>query len=143
MTEMHERPVTRATALDDVFSFVVADDDDAVRAAIIGLLGDHAGFDLVGQAPDGLTAADICASVLPDLAVVDVMMPSGGCDAATAIHAVSPETVVCAYTARGDRRTREQLMECGVEAVFVKGRSRDLAARLYEHMQRRDSVPGT
>jgi len=128
----------QASAHSCVFSVVLADDDDKVRAALAGLIEDHASFALVGAVADGLAAADLCRSTTPDLVLVDVMMPTGGSDAAVAIHAVSPSTVVCAYTARGDRRTRDQLLAGGIEAVFVKGRSEDLAGRLFDLMSRRN-----
>ena len=72
--------------------------------------------------------------VLPELAIVDVMMPTGGCKAAAAIHDVSPDTVVVAYTARGDTRTREHLMHCGIAEVYVKGGGIDLPNALYDLM---------
>lgn len=124
----------------DTFTVVIADDDDNVRAALADLLGDHVGFELVGEASDGHTAAEVCSRLTPDLAVVDVVMPSGGSAAASAIHAVSPGTAVLAYTARGDHRTRDNLLRGGIEAVFVKGRTQDLSTCLYEHMQQRHAV---
>ncbi|MFT4596187.1 MAG: two-component system response regulator DesR [Paracrocinitomix sp.] len=127
---------TNADNILDVFSVIVADDDDNVRSALASLLDEHDGLRLAGLSDSGSGAADLCAEVHPELAVVDVMMPTGGCDAVTAIHQVSPDTVVVAYTARGDRRTREQLMECGMAEVFVKGGGVDLSAALYDLMQR-------
>lgn len=120
----------------DVFSVIVADDDDNVRSALASLLDEHDGLNLVGLSDSGSGAANLCADVHPELAVVDVMMPTGGCEAVTAIHQVSPDTVVVAYTARGDRRTRQQLMACGMSQVFVKGGGDDLCTALYDLMQR-------
>ncbi len=114
------------------YGVVVADDDDQVRHALAALLGDHQGFWLAGEAATGTEAAELCASVKPHAALIDVMMPAGGCEATTAILAVSPTTVIAAYTARADRRTHLELMDCGVASVFVKGRVEDLATSLYE-----------
>jgi|GEM_PF-1169280 len=123
------------------FGVVIADDDENVRLALVGLFGEHTGFRLVGQASTGIEAAGLCASLRTDVALVDVMMPSGGCAAATAIRAVSPHTVIAAYTARTDRRTHTELTACGVARVFVKGGSDDLADALYvlvnQHRRRR------
>jgi len=120
-----------------VYGLVVADDDDNVRQALAGLLGDHQGFWLAGEATSGTEAAEICASLQPHAALIDVMMPTGGCQAATAILAVSPRTVIAAYTARADRRTHDELVGCGVAQVFVKGRGDDLAASLYQLVRER------
>ena len=114
-----------------VFTVVIADDDADVRAALAGLLSEHHGLEVTGQAASGRAAARLCEQLKPDLALVDVMMPQGGCDAAQAIRRVSPETAMVAYTARGDRRTREQLIECGFARVFVKGGGHDLCGDLY------------
>lgn len=135
MTTREPQP-TNADNTHEVFSVIVADDDDNVRSALASLLDEHNGLLLAGLSDSGSGAADLCADVHPELAVVDVMMPTGGCEAVTAIHQVSPDTVVVAYTARGDRRTREQLLECGMTEVFVKGGGVDLSTALYELMQR-------
>ncbi len=118
-------PVTRR------FSVLVADDDVLVREALGGLIEDHPELTLAGSADCGTGAAEFCARRHPDLAVLDVMMPAGGSEAVSAIRAVSPRTVVVAYTARSDRRTRERLLASGAAAVFVKGTETDLAGALY------------
>ncbi len=109
---------------------VVADDDDAVREALGNLIEAHPAFSVVGRAPDGFEAARLCGDKQPRLAVVDVMMPGGGVAAVAAIHAVSPGTVIAAYTARSDRRTRQQLIAAGAAEVFAKGDAIDLVSEL-------------
>jgi len=120
-----------------IYDVVVADDDDNVRRALAGLLGEHQGFALAGQAASGVEAAEICSSLKPHAALIDVMMPTGGCHAAAAIRKVSPATIIAAFTARADRRTHDELIGCGVAHVFVKGRSNDLAASLYRLVHER------
>ena len=134
--ETREPQPTNTAETHDVFSVIVADDDDNVRTALASLLDEHDGLHLVGLTDSGSGAADLCADVHPELAVVDVMMPAGGCDAVAAIRQVSPDTIVVAYTARGDRHTRHQLVECGMIEVFVKGGGVDLSTALYDLMQR-------
>ena len=120
-----------AATIEPAFRVVVADDDDAVREALGSLIDAHPAFILVGSAPDGFEAARLCGVEQPKLAVVDVMMPGGGVDAVAAIRAASPGTVVAAYTARSDRRTREQLLAAGAVEVFAKGGAIDLASELH------------
>ena len=138
MTDTDTPPLPQSlTAESDIaaYEIVIADDDDNVRHALAGLLGDHPGFVLVGQAATGIEAAQMCARLTPHVALIDVMMPAGGCEAATAIVAGSPSTIVAAYTAKSDRRTEDELTNCGVAKVFVKGRGDDLATALYELVQ--------
>jgi DNA-binding NarL/FixJ family response regulator len=113
------------------FTVVIADDDEYVRIALRELIEDHPGLVLVAAADSGITAAQLCRAHQPDLGVIDVMMPNGGVDAVLAIREVSPRTVVVAYTARSDRRTRERLLASGAAAVFAKGYEDDLAGALY------------
>lgn len=117
------------------FAVVIADDDAQVRDALAGLIEDHEGLHLVGSADNGDAAAALCSDLHPDVAVVDVMMPSGGATAIVAIKRASPETLVVAYTAMGDRRTRERLLASGATCVFVKGGSIELAETLHQMLR--------
>ena len=123
----------KATA---VFRVVIADDDDQVREGLAALIDDHPQLEVVGQAANGVAAAELCAEHHPELAVVDVMMSGGGEMGPLAISYASPETVVVAYTARSDRRTRARLLAAGAAEVFVKGGGSDLAAEFFELAQR-------
>lgn len=116
---------------DETITVVIADDDAMVRHALSDLIDDHPGLILLGAAATGLDVAELCGRHCPDLAVVDVAMPSGGTVAVRAILDVCPDAVVVAYTARSDRRTRESLLASGARAVFAKGGTKDLAGELY------------
>ena len=113
------------------FDVVLADDDQRVLSALADMLGDHPGFTVVGLGMTGIDAARLCAESHAHLAVLDVMMPSGGIEGLLAVAAQSPQTAVAFYTAKSDRRTRERLLEAGAVAVFAKGGPIDLAAELY------------
>ena len=111
---------------------VIADDDEKIRTALEGLLGDHPGLCVLGLATDGVGAADLCRRHQPSVAVVDVRMPNGDTTAVDSIRDASPDTVIVIYTALADRRTRERLLGAGAAAVVVKGSGSDLPAVLYE-----------
>ncbi|MDH4278248.1 MAG: response regulator [Acidimicrobiia bacterium] len=124
MTTPEQRPRSRR------FTVVVADDDDRVREALNDLINDNPRLRVVGTASSGTGAAALCSMHQPHLAVVDVMMPTGGAEAIKAISQVSPLTLVVVYTVRRDRRTRERLAEAGAAAVFTKGALRNLGDAL-------------
>jgi DNA-binding NarL/FixJ family response regulator len=111
---------------------VIADDDPLVREALADLIVDHPGLELVGDAASGDEAAKLCASLHPVVAVIDVMMPTGGVAAVEAIHAVSPGTRIIAFTARADRRTRERLLASGALQVVAKGGPVDIADAIHD-----------
>ena len=109
---------------------VIADDDDGVRDALGELIDDHPALFLIASVGSGLEAAALCSEHHPPLAVIDVMMPSGGSVAIEAILAASPTTRVMAYTVRSDRRTSERLMASGASAVLAKGGGSDITSEL-------------
>lgn len=115
-----------------VYRVVLADDDPAVRQALSDLISDHPQLQIVGVASDGFEAAEICATKKPDLAVLDVMMSGGGVSGVGAVLGASHETVVVAYTADSDSRTRNRLLSAGAAAVFVKGGGIDLTSALHD-----------
>ncbi len=90
---------------------LVVDDDDAVRRAIVSALEDE-GYTCV-EARDGREGVDLARARLPDLVILDVVMPELSGDEAQRIL-------------RHDQRTRY------IPVIFVtgQGKSRDKAARL-------------
>lgn len=129
-------PQLAPTPAGGVFGVIIADDDPNVRQALADLCDERAQLTVVGTAASGDEAAELCRRLKPDLAVVDVVMPSGGAVAVAAILAASPTTAVVAYTARDDRRTRDRMLASGALAVFTKGTDVDLASAFYAFARR-------
>ena len=67
---------------------VLADDDVLLREGLASLL-DRSGFDIAGQAADGIQLLALVRSTKPDLAIIDVRMPPDhGTDGLVAARAV-------------------------------------------------------
>src|SRR2546426_7600387 len=78
---------------------LLADDHHVVRQALRALLERH-GFEIVPEASDGRAAAEMVATLRPDVAVPGVAMPVlGGVGAAPAIARGTPGTRVILLTA--------------------------------------------
>lgn len=74
---------------------VVCDDERRTRRAFVALLGDDEEIDVVGEASDGLQAAELIESSTPDLVFLDVHMPHlDGFGVAARLHADEGPTVV-------------------------------------------------
>ena len=71
---------------------LLADDHQIVRQGVRALL-EREGFDVVGEAADGREAVRLAEHLRPDVAILDLAMPSlNGVNAAKEIFLVSPRT---------------------------------------------------
>lgn len=110
----------------DPIRVLLADDEPALRGALAELLAQEELVLLVGAARDADEAIELAARELPDVALVDVKMPSGGGPrAAREIHRLSPRTRVIALSAFEDRPTVLEMLRAGAVGYLVKGASAD------------------
>jgi DNA-binding NarL/FixJ family response regulator len=81
---------------------VLADDDVLLREGLASLL-DRSGFDVVGQASDGVELVELVRSKIPDVAIVDIRMPpthrNEGLDAARVLRAELPHIAIIVLSA--------------------------------------------
>jgi DNA-binding NarL/FixJ family response regulator len=100
---------------------LVADDHDMLREALIGLLG-QAGFEVVGEAADGVDAVALAKQLEPDVVLMDLRMPVlGGLDATRLIKDACPTTQVVLLTAFESPALARQAEEAGCFAYLVRG----------------------
>lgn len=100
---------------------LVADDDAAVREALVELIGDDPLFTVVAAAASADEAVTLTLERRPDLALLDVRMPGGGVSAAMRIGSSSPATRVVACSAFDDDESREAMLRAGALVYVVKG----------------------
>src|SRR6266545_1641178 len=95
---------------------ILADDDVLLREGIASLLG-NAGYEVVGQAGDASTLAELARKHSPDLAVIDIRMPPShtteGLDAARAIRSELPQIGILLLSAHVEVETALDLLEEG------------------------------
>jgi DNA-binding NarL/FixJ family response regulator len=81
---------------------VLADDDVLLREGMASLL-DRSGFEVVGQAGDGVELLALVRSTTPDVAIVDIRMPPAhateGLEAARVIRQELPDTAIVVLSA--------------------------------------------
>jgi DNA-binding NarL/FixJ family response regulator len=101
---------------------VLADDDVLLREGIASLLT-GAGYEVVGQAGDAGTLADLVREHVPELVVIDIRMPptntTEGLDAAGAIRAEFPEIGILLLSAHVEIETAMDLLEGGERVGYL------------------------
>jgi len=102
---------------------VVAEDESLIRMDIVETLKDQ-GFDVVGQAGDGLRAIELAKELKPDLLVMDIKMPDmDGLSAAEQIAQLRIPVVF--LTAFNQQELVSRASEVGAMAFLVKPFSPD------------------
>jgi DNA-binding NarL/FixJ family response regulator len=99
---------------------LVADDHPALVAAVTDFLENH-GFEVVGQARDGLAAVASVKETRPDVALVDYRMPYlEGAELLAQLRESAPEMLIAVYTADSDQSIVGVVFEAGAHALILK-----------------------
>jgi DNA-binding NarL/FixJ family response regulator len=110
---------------------VVAEDDVLLREGLASLL-DRSGFDVVGQAGDGVQLLELVREQAPELVVTDIRMPpthsTEGLDAARVIREELPDTAILVLSAHVDVEHAMELLASGRSVGYLlKSRVTDVA----------------
>ena len=103
----------------DPLRIVIADDEPIIRMDLRRTL-ENMGHVVVGEAGDGQQALEITKELKPDIAILDIKMPTmDGIDAAKLIstEAIAPVLLLTAYS---QRDLVERARDAGVFAYLVK-----------------------
>jgi DNA-binding NarL/FixJ family response regulator len=99
---------------------LLADDHAIVREALALFLVE-AGFDVVGQASDGLEVVRLARQLQPDVAVLDVVMPLlNGLEAGREIQQASPRTRTILLTSRHEDELLLEALRAGMRGCVLK-----------------------
>jgi DNA-binding NarL/FixJ family response regulator len=105
---------------------VLVEDNDVFREALELLLGLYSDLEIVGVAPDGPEALELCRLERPDVVLLDYRLPAfDGVQAARAIGGACPATAVVCLTASASARETEALLEAGAVECLTKDRKLD------------------
>ena len=110
---------------------VLADDDVLLREGLASLL-ERSGFEVVGQAGNGVELLALVRSARPELAVIDIRMPPGhateGLQAARVIRAELPGTAIIVLSAHVEVDEAMELLAGGERLGYLlKSRVTDVA----------------
>ena len=109
--------------------------DDAIfMRTMIGDILKKAGFEIVGEASNGVEAVQKYKELKPDLVTMDIVMPDmGGIDAVREITADDPEAKILMCSAMGQQGLVVEAIQAGARDFVVKPFQ---ASRVLEAVQR-------
>lgn len=100
---------------------LIADDHPLFRDALRQLLNGCSGFDVVGEAVDGLDALKLCHRLQPELVLMDIGMPRmDGLEATRAIKKEFPHTIVLVLTASVELGSLSEALKAGAAGYILK-----------------------
>ena len=100
---------------------MIVDDHQMVREGLKVLLSTSDGIVVVGEAANGAEAVAQCAAILPDVVLMDVMMPvMDGAEATALITASCPGVQVIALTSFVDQEYVEKAIDAGAISYLLK-----------------------
>ncbi len=99
---------------------MLADDHRMLREGLSRSMSEH-GFDVVGEARDGVEAVNMAYSLNPDVILMDVSMPEmDGVEACRQVRAAVPGTKVVMLTMHADQEVLANAIRSGAYGYLVK-----------------------
>ena len=104
------------------------DDHPIVRQGLRTLLEGRPGWEIVGEASDGVEALDKASSLMPDVVVLDVTMPKmNGLEACRLIRQKASDLEILFVTQHDSPQMMREALEAGARGYVVKSNAaRDL-----------------
>ncbi len=89
-------------------------DDAAFIREVLSQIAKKAGFEVVGEAEDGEEAVRLASELMPDLIIMDIVMPKkSGIQAAKEIHEKHPAIKIVACSTEGQETMVVKALEAG------------------------------
>ena len=100
---------------------LVADDHQLIRRGLRELLTTQGGWQVVGEASNGLDAVEMAVKLRPDIAILDFSMPGlNGPEAAAFISSQVPDTGVIVLTMHDSESVIREVLRAGARGFVLK-----------------------
>lgn len=104
-----------------MIDILVVDDNLQLRETLRTILNKRPGFQVVGEAADGIAAAQLAQTLRPAVVLMDVgMARMDGVEATRRIRALLPNTVVIGMSCHTSREVEAALRAAGANAFLPK-----------------------
>jgi DNA-binding NarL/FixJ family response regulator len=112
---------------------LIADDSVTIRRLIRTFVESREGFEVCGEAIDGVDAIDKAKELKPDLIILDLAMPRmNGAEAASVLKRMMPDVPLILFTMYDEMMSRSLASTIGVDLVLSKP---DGMRRMMAHVQ--------
>jgi DNA-binding NarL/FixJ family response regulator len=100
---------------------LIADDHQLIRRGLRDLLTTQGGWQVVGEASNGLDAVEMAVKLRPDIAILDFSMPGlNGPEAAAFISSQVPDTGVIVLTMHDSESVIREVLRAGARGFVLK-----------------------
>ncbi|NMG04676.1 response regulator [Azoarcus taiwanensis] len=99
---------------------VLIEDNELSRTLLRSILR-NAGYEVIGEARDGLSGLEVVDRLQPDLVCLDVVMPKlDGMNVLAELRRETPDIPVIMITGHTDREAVENMIKEGASGIVVK-----------------------
>ena len=102
------------------FTVLLCDDALFMRTMLRGIVT-QAGYEVIGEAPNGRVAVDQYVALRPDIVFMDMVMPElGGVDAVREICKLDPNARIVMCSAMGQQQIVAEAVQAGAKGFITK-----------------------
>jgi DNA-binding NarL/FixJ family response regulator len=113
---------------------LVVDDNAPIRGLVREFIEARPGFEICGEATDGVEGVQKGRELKPDLIVLDFLMPRiNGLQAALLLHEIAPNTPIILFTFYKEAIPKDLAKAAGVASILSKA---DQLGTLADEVQR-------
>src|SRR5574341_350995 len=107
--------------MSETIRVLIVDDHALFRRGLATCLAEAGDFEVVGEAEDGRQAMDLCQELMPDLVLMDILMPNcGGLEATRRIKAENPGVKIVILTVSAEDHDVFEAIKIGAEGYLIK-----------------------
>src|SRR5580700_8307973 len=121
---------------------LIVDDSEPVRQGLRKILRANPGWEICGEAADGLTAVEMFRDLRPHVVILDFKMPGiNGLEAARRMMEIAPAVPIVMLTQHASASLEEHAQKVGIRSVISKTEVFSMVGMIEELLRHGDSAP--